>query len=296
MSFKYNIFGVTIEVPFKCSVLSQVSSDMVPDVVVVEGVVPNKLVLPKAEGSNWQAAPGQFLLRAGRRAGRFLVEDGSRITLHRNPAAEDERLCANLITIVIVALLRQRGYLVLHANVVMTPRGAIAISGESGAGKSTTQGALMARGCRMIADDITVLYLGDVGQVLVMPGIPKLNLCEDAAIKLGYDVTGLRRNPLRKIKVFVPVKLDDMMTEPVPLKSLYLLHRHQGKNINVFSLLGAEKFNGQQECIYGPLFPDEHQNLFSIISALAQQVDMFRIERPSSGCSMDLVAEAILHG
>jgi hypothetical protein len=87
-----------------------------------------------------------------------------------------------------------------------------------------------------------------------------------------------------------------MVSGPVPLKSLYLLHCHPGKSLNVITLLGAEKFNAQQECIYGPLFPEEHQDLFATISALAEQVDMIRIERPASGCSMDLVAEAILHG
>src|SRR6185369_10421226 len=104
-------------------------------------------------------------------SGRFLVEGGRRITLYRNPTAKDVRLCAHLLAAVIAALLRQRGLLVLHANVVTTPRGAVAITGASGAGKSTTQAALMSLGCRMVTDDITVVSMGSDGRILALPGV-----------------------------------------------------------------------------------------------------------------------------
>jgi len=296
MPFKYTIYELTLAVPFPCPMLAPAAKDAIADVTIVEGPVPESLDVPIAEGQNWQASPGRFLFRGGIRAGRLLVEGGQQITLHRNQAAEDERLCANLLATVIAALMRQRGHLVLHSSVVMTRRGAIAISGESGAGKSTTQAALMSRGCSMVSDDITVLRLGSDGQILVLPGVPKLNLCEDAAIKLGHDILGLRRNPLRNIKVVVPVDNCNMVSGPVPLKSLYMLGRHSGKNLILTRMTGAEKFIGQQDCIYGPLFPEEHRGMFSVMRALAEQIEMIRIERPDKGCSVDKIAEAIQHG
>jgi len=295
MSYIYNLYGLTLAVPFICSILVPAETDAIPDITIVEGPVPHNLVAPIAEDQHWQASPGCFLLRGGRRAGRFLVENGQLITLYRNPAAEDEQLCAYLISTVIVALLRQRGQLVLHANVIMTPRGAVAISGESGAGKSTAQGALMARGCRMVTDDVTVLKIGSDGQVLVLPGLPKMNLCEDAAINFGHNVDRLQRNPLRSIKVVVPIGHADMVVEPVPLRSIYLLSRHHGQGITINQLTGFNKFAALQKCIYGPLFPEEHPGVFAYISALAEQVEMLAIERPTYGCSVNKVAEAILH-
>lgn len=296
MTYTYRLFGLTLAVPFLCPILPPAPNNAVPEITVTEGTVPYNLTSAIAEDQNWQAAPGRFLLRGGRRAGRFLVEDGQHVTLQRNPAAEDEVLCANLITSVIVALLRQRGQLVLHANVVMTPRGAVAICGESGAGKSTTQVALLALGCCIVSDDVTVLKLGNDGQVLVLPGISRLNLCEDAAVKFGYNVACLPRNPLRSVKVFIPVDHSDMVTEPVPLKVLYQLSCHLGKDLNIRRLTGAKKFISQQECIYGPLFPEEHSGMFSHIRALADQVEMIQIERPAKGCSVNKVAEMILYG
>jgi hypothetical protein len=296
VNYTYSIYDLTLVVPFPCPMLIPAPDGAVPDVTVVEGPVPRSLPAPVMKERTWQAAPGLFLFRGGLRAGRFLVEGGGRIILERNPAAEDELLCALLISSVLAALLRQRGLLVLHANVAVTPRGAIAIAGESGSGKSTTQAALLTCGYRMLADDVTVLRLELDGTVTALPGIPKMNLCEDAAIKLGHDVANLPRNPLMGIKVLVPVAPGDITTVAVPLKKIYLINRHSGEGLIITPLVGVEKFAALQECIYGPQFPEEMPGLFPLVTAVAEQVDIIRLQRPSRGCSVNKVVEAILHG
>jgi hypothetical protein len=296
MTYLYSIYGINLAVPFQCPMLQPADHGILPDVTVTEGLVMSNLPLPLAEGHKWQASPKRFLFRGGPRSGKFLVEDGKRITFERNSSAEDRILCAHLLASVLVALLRQRGLLVLHANVIMTPRGAIAISGESGSGKSTTQASLLKHGCCMVTDDIAVIKFGIGREVMVLPGIPKMNLCEDAAIKLGHDITQLPRSPLRQIKVVVPVSPSNMITTPVCLKSLYLLNSHSGKNFNIEQLVGVKKFEAFQNCIYGPLFPEEHQDIFPLTTSLMMQVDMIRIERPSVGWSMNKIVETILNG
>ena len=296
MTYLYSLYELNIAVPFPCPLLIPASAGALPDVTIDEGDVPYDLPEAQAKIDNWQATPGRFLLRGGRRSGRFLVEDGRRITLQRNPAADDDRLFTSLTTGVLAALLNQRGHLVLHASVVMTPRGAVALSGESGVGKSTAQAALLARGCSMLTDDVTVLKLSGDGQVMVLPGISKINLCDDAATKLGFDVATLQRNPLRKIKVVLPVDHSCMVKNPVPLKEIFLLNRYAGKGLNVSVLTGSEKFIRLQECFYGPLFPEEHPGMFATLGALVEQIEMKTIERPVSGCSVNKVVEAILHG
>jgi hypothetical protein len=296
MSYLYTLYELNIAVPFPCPMLIPAPDGAVIDVTIVEGNVPYNLPSAKADVDNWQATPGRFLLRGGRRSGRFLVEDGQRITLQRNPSADNDRLFTSLTTGVIAALLCQRGQLVLHASVVMTPRGAVAISGESGVGKSTTQATLLARGCSMLTDDVTVLRQTGDGPVMVLPGISKINLCDDAVTKLGFDVASLQRNPLRQIKVVFPVDQSSMVKSAVPLKEIYLLKRHSGRGLNISTLAGFEKFRLLQECFYGPLFPEEHPGMFATLSALVDQIKMKIIERPTSGCSVNKVTEAILNG
>lgn len=297
MTHVYKLYDLTLAMPFRCPILTPVlTTGTVPDVDVVEGEVSRSLAAPVVEGTNWQAAPGLFLFRGGRSSGRFLVEGGRRITLYRNPTAKDTKLCAHLLASVFAALLRQRGLLVLHANVVTTPRGAVAISGVSGAGKSTTQAALIARGCRMVTDDITVICMAPDGRIMALPGVPKMNLCEDAAEKFGHDVAVLQRNPLRHAKVLVPLAPGDTLLESVPLKAIYHLDCHPGEGLIVKQLAGVVKFGTLQECIYGPLFPEEHNGLFPLLSSVGSQVDIVRIDRPAGRWSADEIVEAILHG
>jgi hypothetical protein len=268
----------------------------IPGIQVVEGHVPHALKEPTMKERTWQAAHGVFLFRGGRRSARFLVEGGQKITIDRNPLAEDDLICAQLFTSVLAVLLRQRGLLVLHANVVVTPRGAIAILGESGSGKSTSQAGLIKHGCSMLADDVAALRLEKNETILALPGIPRMNLCEDAAIKLGHDIQKLRRNPLVNNKVLIPALPEESISEAVPLYKIYLINKHQGGELIIKPLHGTEKFSALQECIYGPQLPEEMPSMFPFIMMLMNKIEIISLYRPTRGCSVDKVVKAILHG
>ena len=62
------------------------------------------------------------------------------------------------------------------------------------------------------------------------------------------------------------------------------------------SLTGVEKFAALQECVYGPMLPDEHHGLFRLFSAAVEQVAVHRIIRPEGRWTVDEVAEVILDG
>jgi hypothetical protein len=288
-------YGLSFHLPFPCPVLPGAAGDTEPDVSVIEGLVPRQLAAPVAEERNWQAEPGRFLWKAGKRAGRFLVESGRTITLQRGPAAEDEMIRFHFLDNVLAAALRQNGLLVLHANSMVTPRGAVAVSGESGAGKSTTLAALIRRGCSMLADDITALRRTQDGLVEAIPGVPQFSLHDDAAGGLALEGMALARHRTQRRKVVVPAR-SAMAGAAVRLEAIYLLKTYSGKDVRVQSVSGTEKFAALQECIYGPLLPEEHPNLFPIFTALTQQVAVYRMERPANRWTADAVAEVLLHG
>ena len=295
MPLTYTIYDLTISVPFPCPPITPAAADAKPDVIVSDGAVPRAFSSPHAEGPFWQAEPGRFLFRGGHRSGRFLAEGGTRVTLERNPAAEDEMLCFHFLDAVLAAILRQRRLLVLHANAAVTPRGAIAVSGESGAGKSTTLAALLQRDCAMLSDDITALRLGDDGSVRALPGIPLLHLSEDSAAGLGRDIAGLPRHQWRRMKAAIPTQAA-MATQPARLRALYLLQTHLGDDLRVQALTGTEKFAALQGCVYGPLLPQEHPGQFPLLAAFADQVSIFRIERPGALWAVPDVTNVILNG
>jgi hypothetical protein len=295
MPCTYNVYNLTVSVPFPCPLLTIAPEGAPPDVIVSEGTVPRALAAPHAQGNMWQAEPGRFLFRGGNRAGRFLAEGGTRVTLERNPAAEDEMLCFYFLDAVLAAILRQRGLLILHANAAVTPTGAIAISGDSGVGKSTTLAALLQHGCTMLSDDITALRLGEEGQVQTLPGVALLHLSEDAAAGLGQDITGLPRYQWRRMKAAIPTQ-NQMATRPAPLRALYLLQTHAGNDLRVHALTGAGKFAALQTCVYGPLLAQEQPGQFPLLAAVADQVAVFRIERPGPLWTVPDVINVILNG
>ena len=293
MTYTYTVYGLTLSTPFPCTVLPPASPQASPDVTVIEGEVPFQLTAPVVEELRWQAEAGRYLYRGGRRAGRFLVEDGKRVTLQRSPAAEDEMLAFAFLDFVLAAILRQRGLLVLHANTALTPQGAVAISGGSGAGKSTTLTALLQQGCAMISDDITALHLGIGGQIETLPGIPQMHITEDTAQSLNYDISTFPRHQWRRMKAAVPMH-EQMAAQPAPLRALYLLEKQDVKEVSVQILSGVEKFSVVQSCVYGPLLPDEHPAIFPLFTALTEQVTVYHIIRPHTRWSVADVTKIIL--
>jgi hypothetical protein len=293
MNYTYIAYELILQVPFPCPILPLAPEDAMPDVIVQEGPVPVRLTAPLAEGEMWQAEVDRFLWRGGARAGRFLVEGGQHITLQRNPNAENEALAFHFLTTIITALLRQRGLLVLHANSAVTPSGAIAIAGLSGAGKSTTLAALLKLGCAMLADDVTVLRLRADGGLDVLPGVPQLHLMDDAASNLGQDIAELPRYQWRRTKAAVPI---ETAAAPANLRSIYLLQIGAQDQLHVQALNGAEKFVALQECIYGPLLPPEHSRQFPLFAAVTDRVNIFRLTRPAARWSIDEVTQVLLNG
>ena len=290
---RYFVYGLVIGTPFPCPTLQEIVTDAVPDVSVIEGPVPGRLDAPAATGLSWEAEPGRYLLRGGRRAGRFLVEDGTRVTLERNAEADEQILAFQFLSSVLAAVLRQRGLLVLHANAAVTPGGAAAVAGMSGAGKSTTLAALLARGCTMLTDDITVLNLDEYGRVQVLPGIPQMHLTEDAAASLGTDIEGLPRYKWRRMKAAVPTHTA-MAGAPALLQALYLLETADQEALNFCHLEGSAKFAALQTCVYGPLLAGEHPQVFPLFAAVADQVAVIRVVRPIGKWTVDELVDLML--
>lgn len=298
-TYLYSVYGLILRLPFPCQALIPVSSLLTPDITVDYGVVARELPNPSVGGGtlgcNWQAASGQFLLRGGRRVGRFLVEYGERITIEPTPEAEEERILYHLLHVVLAAVLRQRGLMVLHANAVITPMGdVVALAGESGAGKSTTLLALLECGYEMLSDDISVLYQRPDQIIEVLPGIASLHLCEDAAIGMGFNMEKLPRNPLRRTKKIVPVLQG--IKEAAVLRTIYILKPYYGDVLRLRSMQGTDKFAALQECIYGPLLQKEHDEMFSLFSTVVNQTAIYYLERPIDRWTVPEVREVIQHG
>jgi hypothetical protein len=290
---RYGSYGLTVETPFPCRWLTPAPPSGEPDVTVVEGAVPEHLDAPVASGPGFDAAPGRFLLRGGQRAGRFLVEDGHRVTVDCPPGGDADIVAAFLLSQLLPAVLRHRGVPSLHADAVVTPDGrAMAVSGPSGAGKSTTTLALLTAGAAHLADDAVALRLDPDGRVVALPGPSRFHVYDEAARRLGVDTGRFERYPLRPGKaVVVP---ESVASAPARLGGLFILSTHEDDAVRVRRVGGSEAFALIQDCILGPLLPDEHLAAFPTLAALADQVPILRVERPVARWTTDEIRRLIL--
>ncbi len=278
---RYTAYCLVIETPFDCPALLPAPAGAAPDIVVTEGPVPFNLPEFSHAGDNWQIAPGRYLFRGGSRCGRFLAEGGRQVTYQRSSTAEEGMAAFYFVDRVLAALLRQRGLLVLHANAAIRPDGrAVAVTGVSGAGKSTTLAALLQAGCAMLSDDITAVTLTADNRPLVLPGAPQYHLTEDSAAGLGYDLIGVPLQRWKRMKAAMPAA-KVLSGHPARLAALYQIETQPVPQVQITALNGIHKFAALQEFIYGPLLEQEHPALFPIFAALLEQTTIYRVVRPA---------------
>jgi HPr serine kinase-like protein len=155
------------------------------------------------------------------RVGRFQMRAGHEIEIRPELGADAALLRLYLLGPALAVLLRQRGFLVLHASAAEVGGAAVAFLGASGSGKSTLAAALVARGHRLVADDYVAIEPGPHG-VMLTPGIPQLKLWPDAAAAVGAAAHTLKRLYSGVEKRSVPAG-EKFATAPRQLRGAYVL-------------------------------------------------------------------------
>jgi len=168
------------------------------------------------------ARPGA-LLRIVPGVGRFLARDGEVIEVFAEPGADPDAIDALAHGGVYGALIHQRGELPLHASTLVSPdrTRAIAIAGDSGAGKSTTAFELIRRGWTMLSDDLTRVTIEN-GRAIAQPGRATVRLMRDACDAFALDFATLQPAPNWPDKFIAQV---ECWNEPVALSALFVLQR-----------------------------------------------------------------------
>jgi hypothetical protein len=110
------------------------------------------------------------------------VRDGQRMTVDAPEGYSDSELHTVLFGPAFAVLCHQRGCPPLHASAAVFGNTALAVAGDSGAGKSTTIRALMRRGGHLLADDQLVVSPVTASAA---PGFPSMKLWGNTANWFG---------------------------------------------------------------------------------------------------------------
>jgi hypothetical protein len=211
----YRGYGLTIrsEVP-----LPEMSAGSGPaDVDIVLGPVP--------EEAGWrQAGPRLFGTSRSLRFGpgpraRILTSDGRHIVLQLGPGVAPAIARPYLLSSAMGAVLHQRAVLPLHASVVETANGCVALMGHRGAGKSTLAALIASTGGAAVSDDICAVTVAD-GQPVAWPNRQRFKLAADAAECLRLEYRDAERLPGGKLSIRIRTTRDDA---PRRLRAVFVL-------------------------------------------------------------------------
>jgi hypothetical protein len=201
------------------------------------GTGPGDVVIRRGErapASDDEGAEGGWLGGGGERLVLrledmvFTVEGGRSIEIAAPTGKGDNDIRVWLLGTVMAALLHQRGYFCLHANMIRLPSGGVAaFCGPSGAGKSTMAGLLDRAGFDVLGDDLCATRIDAAGRPVIYRGIPRLKLWETTLALLDRSSDALEKVASDLDKFHVPLDSVDDVGElaPLPLERLYLLDR-----------------------------------------------------------------------
>lgn len=133
---------------------------------------------------------------------RYEATAGREVVIEPLPGAAPNNIADGIMSRVLTIIAYQRGLLPLHASAVDVNGRTIAVCGLSGAGKSTLAALLVARGGRVVADDM--LVIGAEG-ALAWPGAGGLKLSSKSLARIGRTPAGLALANDAEGKYFLPL-------------------------------------------------------------------------------------------
>ena len=155
-------------------------------------------------------------------AGDYWVHHGREIIVTPAPDAGAREVRLFLLGSAWGARCYQRGILALHSSVVQAGDHAIAFCGETGSGKSSVAAWLIARGYRLVSDDLCRCEVADE-KARVYPSAPRLKLWHDALDVMGWSEEGLERDHFRMDKFHKDLTGFWKPVRSAPLRAIYLL-------------------------------------------------------------------------
>jgi hypothetical protein len=265
-----------------------------PPVTICYGAVPTELAHPTGRGVLYQASANQFLLKMDGVA-RYLVRNGHEIVVEPAAGSLASDVRVFLLGSCLGALLHQRGVLVLHASGIGGSQGAFLFTGPSGIGKSTLLGELLRRGHKMLVDDVCAVTPDSAGYPVVQPAYPRTRLWADSASKLTVETAGLDRTrpDMEKYERQIPAQFWD---QPAPLRRIYHLATTNQDELRLAPLPRIQTFSAVLHNTYRHVFLDGlemRQSHFDLVAAVASQVGVTRVVRPSGVFKLVELADLI---
>ncbi|HYW22398.1 MAG TPA: serine/threonine protein kinase [Nodularia sp. (in: cyanobacteria)] len=315
-SFRYKVYGLTLQANQPLPGLIAANSDVPVDVWVdlngdsqpssaeIETISSGLNVLSKADGNYlhlWFRGDGQLDFE---QLDFEIDAKGSHISATWTRSVLEE-VTALLLGQVLGCVLRLRGTLCLHACVVKIGQHAVAIVGETGAGKSTTAAALAKEGYSILSDDIAV-FKDDEQHWFVQPGYPRIRLWPQTINALYGSESDFTKIFSSCEKRFVELVGNSSETvwkfysDPLPLAAIYVLGKRQPELVapmieTISPATAVMTLMTHRSVSHLKLGMDKQAQEFAGLSRLAMTVPIRRVSRNDSLTALPQLCAAIVN-
>ncbi|HEX2087344.1 MAG TPA: hypothetical protein VHF89_16800 [Solirubrobacteraceae bacterium] len=305
----YSAFGVAVRSNRPLSGLAPLRGGATRGGIAVDFVEPPRDAHPAPGGAPVSGTPVErvWALPDGGRLLRYVHPvDGrawsmrvsaERIEVARDPSFDPAQLAPIVETAGLATALQLGGGLLLHAAAIAVDDGAVLVAGSSGAGKSTTAAAFVARSHRLLSDDLAAIG----PDLVVHPGPARLRVTPGGARAVGWD-------PARLPRLFDAEFIEDKRAVALsaaegtycdtgrPLAAIYVLARRPGGGAPAVAALPAREalpLLGASVYRVLSLGRAQHAALFPALARLASAVAVRRVVAGDDVSRVGDVAAAI---
>jgi hypothetical protein len=265
------------------------------DIAFRLGMVPLRLEAPDRVEAIYQTRGRDEYLLTLPGTGRILIRNGREVTVDVERDADPVNTRALLTGPIQAVLWHQRGLLPLHANAVVIGGQAVALAGNSAAGKSALAATLAQQGYENLADDICVVDV-DAPRVTALPGVALLRLWRDTLDELNIAPNGLCPALSGREKFFVDHWRG--CRAPQELAAVIVLHRRTNVPLAIVRLSGIAAFNALRDMVHTRRPASALGRAADIFAALtkmlASDVTVWRLHLPDdTACLPDAAAKVL---
>jgi energy-coupling factor transporter ATP-binding protein EcfA2 len=291
---KYKVYGLNVYSEIDLDY--QIGDFETADVRVMLGKVPSKLENTLEETKRY-IHNGEQLIYKVKKIGRFLIENGNRITIEPINRCPHRTIKLYLDGIAFSCLLAQRGVPVYHGSAVVKDGKCLLIMGSSGSGKSSLTSGLLDYGYEFITDDI-IVFNHDGNDIVVNPGFPEQKLSKALINTYNLEVDDRVYYPgVIKDKFFVDRK-EVFYNKPCKVHGIVYI-RVSEDALSFRQVLGIEKLDVVLKNTFRSSFIkifNKQKEQFKMSTSLAKGVSVYIIKRPYNKNTVSKQVKLLVEG
>ncbi|MCG2590289.1 hypothetical protein [Rhodohalobacter sulfatireducens] len=233
--------------------------------------------------NNWMSiSPVEFSMTV-ENVGSFYAGGGNRIEYSPDKKADEASLELYMNGSIYGAILHQRQILPLHGSSFIFNHSGVMFCGDSGAGKSSLTTSFCLNGAGFLTDDVTPILFKEE-KPHIWPKSGKIKLWDDSLQQLSREKQDLTKIRPEDEKYYL--EIESNREEAYPLHTILILQVTEDDEVSFEKVQKVEAFSYLHQEIYRREYlfamPDAESDYLKKISAICNEISIFRVNRPIS--------------